>query len=99
VAPCVRLAAPAARPARQPRDRLPTRRGQRLGEDWEIWSRPAQNWAADRSMRFCLRHLRTLFPAMTSLALAGRRVSVAVSTGLAAHLCRGDGQEDLYFVL
>lgn len=32
-----------------------------LGDGWEYWSRPAQNWAADRSMRAYLRHLRTLF--------------------------------------
>ena len=32
-----------------------------LGEDWEYWSRPAQNWPADRSVRAYLRHLRTLF--------------------------------------
>lgn len=32
-----------------------------LGDDWEYWSRPAQNWAAERSMRAYLRHLRTLF--------------------------------------
>ncbi len=32
-----------------------------LGPDWEYWSRPAHNWAADRSMRAYLRHLRTLF--------------------------------------
>jgi hypothetical protein len=35
--------------------------GSPLGGDWEYWSRPAQNWAADRSMRAYLRHLRTLF--------------------------------------
>ena len=35
--------------------------GSALGADWEYWSRPAQNWAADRSMRAYLRHLRTLF--------------------------------------
>lgn len=32
-----------------------------LGSDWEHWSRPAPNWATDRSMRAYLRHLRTLF--------------------------------------
>jgi hypothetical protein len=32
-----------------------------LGSDWEYWSRPALNWASDRSMRAYLRHLRTLF--------------------------------------
>lgn len=32
-----------------------------LGPGWEYWSRPAQNWAADRSVRAYLRHLRTLF--------------------------------------
>lgn len=32
-----------------------------LGDDWEYWSRPAINWAADRSVRGYLRHLRTLF--------------------------------------
>ncbi len=40
---------------------------------------------------------------MTSVALTGRRLSVAMATGLAArladHLHRGDGQEDLCFVL
>lgn len=35
--------------------------GSALGDDWEYWSRPAQNWAADRSVRAYLRHLRTLF--------------------------------------
>jgi len=35
--------------------------GSPLGGDWEYWSRPAQNWAADRSVRAYLRHLRTLF--------------------------------------
>ncbi|MEU1813075.1 hypothetical protein [Micromonospora aurantiaca (nom. illeg.)] len=32
-----------------------------LGAEWEYWSRPAQNWVTDRSMRAYLRHLRTLF--------------------------------------
>ena len=32
-----------------------------LGADWEYWSRPAQNWPADRTARAYLRHLRTLF--------------------------------------
>ncbi|MFG1926854.1 hypothetical protein [Cryptosporangium sp. NPDC048952] len=32
-----------------------------LGTDWEYWSRPAQNWPADRTVRSYLRHLRTLF--------------------------------------
>ena len=32
-----------------------------LGAGWEYWSRPAQNWAADRSVRAYLRHLRRLF--------------------------------------
>ncbi|MFD3760554.1 hypothetical protein [Streptomyces sp. NPDC058622] len=32
-----------------------------LGTEWEYWSRPAANWAADRSVRGYLRHLRTLF--------------------------------------
>ncbi|MEU6653334.1 hypothetical protein ABZ904_28840 [Streptomyces sp. NPDC046900] len=32
-----------------------------LGGEWEYWSRPATNWAADRSVRGYLRHLRTLF--------------------------------------
>ncbi|MFF3598062.1 hypothetical protein [Kitasatospora indigofera] len=31
-----------------------------LGSEWEYWSRPATNWAADRSARGYLRHLRTL---------------------------------------
>lgn len=32
-----------------------------LGSDWEYWSRPAQNWPADRTVRAYLRHLRALF--------------------------------------
>lgn len=32
-----------------------------LGADWEYWSRPVPNWAADRSLAAYLRHLRTLF--------------------------------------
>jgi hypothetical protein len=32
-----------------------------LGPGWEYWSRPAPNWATDRSGRAYLRHLRTLF--------------------------------------
>jgi hypothetical protein len=32
-----------------------------LGTDWEYWSRPAQNWPADRSARAYMRHLRALF--------------------------------------
>ena len=32
-----------------------------LGDDWEYWSRPANLWPADRSMRAYLRHLRKLF--------------------------------------
>ncbi|MEY9956692.1 hypothetical protein [Streptacidiphilus sp. MAP5-52] len=32
-----------------------------LGQEWEHWSRPPQNWAADRTVRGYLRHLRTLF--------------------------------------
>jgi hypothetical protein len=32
-----------------------------LGEEWEYWSRPAAHWAADRTVRGYLRHLRTLF--------------------------------------
>lgn len=35
--------------------------GSPLGAAWEYWSRPAPNWASDRSMRAYLRHLRTLF--------------------------------------
>ena len=35
-----------------------------LGSDWEYWSRPAQNWPADRTARAYLRHLRTLFSQM-----------------------------------
>ncbi|MEV6480619.1 hypothetical protein [Streptomyces sp. NPDC051576] len=34
---------------------------EREGEAWEYWSRPAVNWAADRTVRGYLRHLRTLF--------------------------------------
>ncbi|MFF1519723.1 hypothetical protein [Streptomyces sp. NPDC058305] len=37
-----------------------------VGDDWEYWSRPASNWAADRSVRGYLRHLRTLFAQLTS---------------------------------
>jgi len=32
-----------------------------LGHEWEYWSRPAPNWAADRSVGGYLRHVRTLF--------------------------------------
>ena len=32
-----------------------------LGEGWVYWSRPAQNWPADRSARAYMRHLRALF--------------------------------------
>ncbi|MEU6406042.1 hypothetical protein [Streptomyces sp. NPDC046985] len=32
-----------------------------LGTEWEYWSRPAANWAADRSVQGYLRHLRTMF--------------------------------------
>jgi hypothetical protein len=35
--------------------------GSPLGSDWEYWSRPADLWPADRSMRAYLRHLRKLF--------------------------------------
>ncbi|MER6442186.1 hypothetical protein ABT275_38515 [Streptomyces sp. NPDC001185] len=37
-----------------------------VGDDWEYWSRPASNWAADRSVRGYLRHLRTLFAQLTA---------------------------------
>ena len=32
-----------------------------LGPDWAYWSRPAQQWPAERTIRGYLRHLRTLF--------------------------------------
>lgn len=32
-----------------------------LGADWVYWSRPAQGWAADRSVKAWLRHVRSLF--------------------------------------
>lgn len=32
-----------------------------LGQEWEYWSRPVPNWAADRSVGGYLRHIRTLF--------------------------------------
>ncbi len=32
-----------------------------LGDEWEYWSRPANVWPSDRSMRAYLRHLRKLF--------------------------------------
>jgi hypothetical protein len=32
-----------------------------LGPDWAYWSRPANQWPADRTARGYLRHLRTLF--------------------------------------
>ncbi|GAC1382478.1 MAG: hypothetical protein NVSMB48_13110 [Marmoricola sp.] len=35
--------------------------GSSLGADWVYWSRPAQGWAADRSVRAWLRHVRSLF--------------------------------------
>ena len=35
--------------------------GSPLGDDWEYWSRPANLWPSDRSMRAYLRHLRKLF--------------------------------------
>lgn len=36
-----------------------------IGEGWEYWSRPAADWAADRTVRGYLRHLRTLFAQLT----------------------------------
>jgi hypothetical protein len=41
-----------------------------LGTEWEYWSRPAANWAADRSVRGYLRHLRTLFAQLGQWAAA-----------------------------
>ncbi|MFG3292327.1 hypothetical protein ACGF3G_26410 [Streptomyces sp. NPDC048179] len=41
-----------------------------LGTEWEYWSRPAANWAADRSVRGYLRHLRTLFAQLDQRAAA-----------------------------
>ncbi|MGV9272298.1 hypothetical protein [Streptomyces griseosporeus] len=41
-----------------------------LGAEWEYWSRPAANWAADRSVRGYLRHLRTLFAQLDQGATA-----------------------------
>ncbi len=32
-----------------------------LGTEWVYWSRPAQGWAADRSVKAWLRHVRSLF--------------------------------------
>ncbi|MDL2077656.1 hypothetical protein ACFU5D_25570 [Streptomyces anthocyanicus] len=41
-----------------------------LGTEWEYWSRPVANWAADRSVRGYLRHLRTLFAQLDQGAAA-----------------------------
>lgn len=41
-----------------------------LGVEWEYWSRPAANWATDRSVRGYLRHLRTLFAQLDERAAA-----------------------------
>ncbi|MFF7889797.1 hypothetical protein ACH40F_54500 [Streptomyces sp. NPDC020794] len=41
-----------------------------LGSAWEYWSRPAANWATDRSVRGYLRHLRTLFAQLNDRAVA-----------------------------
>ncbi|WP_329258465.1 hypothetical protein OG223_37425 [Streptomyces sp. NBC_01478] len=41
-----------------------------LGTEWEYWSRPAANWAADRSVPGYLRHLRTLFAQLDERAAA-----------------------------
>lgn len=35
--------------------------GSGLGDAWRYWSRPAPNWAADRTVDGYLRHVRTLF--------------------------------------
>lgn len=32
-----------------------------LGSEWVYWSRPAQGWATDRSVRAWVRHVRSLF--------------------------------------
>lgn len=32
-----------------------------VGDDWIYWSRPAPNWATDRSVRAWVRHVRSLF--------------------------------------
>lgn len=31
------------------------------GEEWVYWSRPAQGWVADRSVKAWIRHVRSLF--------------------------------------
>ena len=41
-----------------------------LGAGWEYWSRPAAQWASDRSVRGYLRHLRTLFAQLHAEAAA-----------------------------
>lgn len=32
-----------------------------LGADWVYWSRPAQGWPSDRSVKAWVRHVRSLF--------------------------------------
>lgn len=32
-----------------------------IGPDWTYWSRPMPNWAADRSVKAWVRHVRSLF--------------------------------------
>jgi hypothetical protein len=32
-----------------------------LGADWVYWSRPAQGWPSDRTVRAWVRHVRSLF--------------------------------------
>ena len=41
-----------------------------LGQGWEYWSRPAPDWAADRSVRGYLRHLRAVFARLGQEAAA-----------------------------
>lgn len=36
-----------------------------LGAQWVYWSRPAQGWAADRSVKAWIRHVRSLFAQVT----------------------------------
>lgn len=36
-----------------------------LGAQWVYWSRPAQSWAADRSVKAWIRHVRSLFAQVT----------------------------------
>lgn len=38
-----------------------------LGADWVYWSRPAQGWALERSVKAWLRHVRSLFAQVPSV--------------------------------